>query len=165
MCPKISLRNKVRTSDQGHGLSLPPPSASPSVVVGGWMRREARKPLPVAVPAIPSVVGRTKCSPQEKRVAAGAGWDGGDVGRRDSDSRNVGGEHRRDISQRPQHGFINTPRQHQQSFYACVPGVRGTMSQGQKVECWASELLITQQITQDDGPTLLPVALQPPTQP
>lgn len=39
------------------------------------------------------------------------------------------------------------------------------MWQGQKVECWASELLITQQITQDDGPTLLPVALQPPTQP
>lgn len=48
-----------------------------------------------------------------------------------------------------------------------VSGARGTMGQGLKVECGAQgpELLITQQMTQDDSPMLLPVALRAPTQP
>lgn len=84
MCPKISVRNKVTTSDQGHGLSvsLPPPAAFHSLV-GSWVRFEAMKRLQVAVSVIPSVAGRTDGSPQEKRAAI-RGWTGVERRARDS---------------------------------------------------------------------------------
>ena len=85
------------------------------------------------------------------------GWT--EVERRASDSINVRSEHR-DINQRsPPNTALLIPQADTNNLSTCeVPGVRGTVGQGLNVQ-----LPITQQITQKDGPMLLPVALQPPS--
>lgn len=94
MSPKISVRNKIVASDQGHGLSVSPPP-NPRSLVGSWVRLQDLKPLPMDVSPFQvqwkglKVIHRTGKLPWGAERARG--------------SRNVRGRHRDRDQATPMH--------------------------------------------------------------
>lgn len=162
LSPKISVRNKLITTDQSHGLSVSPPP-TPHPLVGCWVRLQDLKPLPTAASSFQEQWKGRKAVHRKGKLLWG--WQKG--GREKGQGlRKCERWTRRRRPENPNTALL-TPQANANNLVMCeVPGVRGPWGRAYRWRgAQGPELLITQQMTQDDSPMVLPVTLRAPTQP